>query len=230
MEAREPGMKKLKLIAAFLIFIPCAIAAVFYVIPEKFNKSGLKINAEKYLENAGLLEDTEDLKFMVLNYADAEFKGRAVKGAVVKVQYTLIDRQEGVKEPKCFYIPALLDKEFDVYRGMTLIDCDDNQMLSKWKGMFKLGGYVYVKPDPLAQKRAQWYGYCQSRELPDEISARKVSFSDEKQKRACNCIMQKNPEAVDTMLEYPESKMPLGNGGDAQQYYSDLSDCINREM
>ena len=224
-------MKKLKLVLSAVFLLACLVFVALVVFPEKYNKAGFKTNAERYLEKAGLLQDTEGLKLLVFSYSDAEFKGRVVKGAIVKAQYTLIDRQEGVKEAKCFLIPALLDKEFDVYRGMTLIDCDDkHDDLARWKGMFKLGGFVYVKPDPLAQKKAQWYGYCQSRELPSELSARKVIFSDEKQKRSCDCILQKNAEAVDTILEDPESVIPLGNGSLAQQYYSDVSDCINQAM
>lgn len=224
-------MKKVKLVVSAVFLLVCVFVVVFFVLPEKYNKAGFKQNAERYLEEAGLLRDIEGLKLLVFSYDDAEFKGRTVKGAIVKAQYTLIDRQEGVKEAKCFLIPALLDKEFDVYRAMTLIDCDDKSgELARWKGLFKLGGFVYVKPDPLAQKKAQWYSYCQRRELPGELSARKVIFSDDKQKRSCDCIMQKNAEAVDTILEDTESTIPLGNGSLAQQYYSDLSDCINQAM
>jgi hypothetical protein len=205
-----------------------AIGFGLYQIPQKYNESGFEVNAKKYLEKGGLLEDVEDEKFRVIEYGDAEFKGRKLKGAVVLATYTMIDRQAGEKIKMCYYIPALLDKEFDAYRSITIIECGEktNKELSWWKATTKLNGFVETPIDAKAEKQAAWVKHCKTKEIADEITARKLSVSDENQSRVCKCISQRNPEAVQDIMESPDSIAPLGNGSAAKNYYYDLTVCL----
>lgn len=221
------AMKKiLNVILMVIGFI--AIAFGLYQIPQKYNESGFERNAKNYLEKGGLLQDVEGEKFRVIEYGDAEFKGRKIKGAVVLATYTLIDRQAGEKVKMCYYIPALLDKEFDAYRSITLIECGEkaNKELGWWKTMTKLNGFVASRIDPKAEKQAAWIKQCKMKEISDEIKARNISVSDENQQKICNCISQRNPEAVQEIMEYPDALAPLGNGGAAKKYYYDLTVCF----
>ena len=45
---------------------------------------------------------------------------------------------------------------------------------------------------------------------------------------ACGCVFQRERENVQTIIEYPDSPNPLGNGEDAEKFYASSLQCVGR--
>lgn len=43
---------------------------------------------------------------------------------------------------------------------------------------------------------------------------------------ACSCVFKKERESVQTIIEYPDSSNPLGNGEDAEKFYATTLQCV----
>lgn len=44
---------------------------------------------------------------------------------------------------------------------------------------------------------------------------------------ACNCVFKKERENVQTIIEYPDSPNPLGNGENAERFYASIRQCVD---
>jgi hypothetical protein len=119
------------------LLIPIAIIKIF-TIGDDWDKQGLIQQSEKFINIQR--SDTiliEDMEAEVIEFGTAIFKERTLNAGTVKVTYTLVDRSAGEKTPTCNLFSAVIDSEFDVYRGPTVSACDDKENIAAWKRAFK---------------------------------------------------------------------------------------------
>jgi len=104
---------------------------------EWWDRKGFEAVVEKTLSARGIATAEDTPQTSIEESGRGLFNGRNLQATVVKVTFVQVDKQAGVKTPRCIFMYSLIDKEFDVYRNMSLSDCDEPKALANWKSAVK---------------------------------------------------------------------------------------------
>jgi hypothetical protein len=120
--------------------VGCVLAAIMLVgliykpVAENWwDRKGFETVVEKTLADRGIVTSIDSPKFNVAEHGTGEFKGRKLQGVVVKAEFLQVDKVAGEKTKRCILMFSLIDKEFDVYRNISLADCSETHNLIAWK-------------------------------------------------------------------------------------------------
>lgn len=98
-----------------------------------WDRKGFETVVEKTLADRGIATEADTPQFATVEHGVGTFKSRNLQAVVVKAEFNQIDLAAGEKTPRCILVYSLIDKEFGVYRAMSLADCSEPEALKSWK-------------------------------------------------------------------------------------------------
>ena len=102
-----------------------------------WDRKGFESVVEKTLSERGIATAEDNPRFATVEHGEGIFNGRQLQASVVQSNFEQVDVAAGERTPRCIYMYGLIDKEFGVYRAMSMTDCSEPADLEKWKQTVK---------------------------------------------------------------------------------------------